>query len=121
MLLLRNKEQQQNNALESFVTFWVCRRRSGYEWTASSSLHHTRTVKLGSFGFAASFLRKSSAWNCFHLFVTIRAWLITQQWWSQQWRTQANLSQFICTRKLVSCINTSSVLALVQYECHAGK
>jgi len=44
MLLLRKKEQQQNNALASFVTFWVCRRRSGYEWTASSSLHHTRTV-----------------------------------------------------------------------------
>jgi len=54
MLLLRNKEQQQNNALASFVTFWVC-RRSGHEWTASSSLHHTRTVKLGSFGFAARF------------------------------------------------------------------
>jgi len=78
VLLLSNKEQQQNNALVSFVTFWVCRRRSGHEWTASSSLHHTRIVKLGSFGFAVSFLRKS-AWNCFHLFATIRAWLIIQQ------------------------------------------
>jgi len=29
--------------LASFTT-WVCRRRSGNEWTASSSLHHTRTV-----------------------------------------------------------------------------
>jgi len=76
--LLRNKEQQQNNALASFVTFWVCRRRSGHEWSAMSSLHHTRTVKLGSSGFAARFLRKS-AWNCFHLFATIRAWLIIQQ------------------------------------------
>jgi len=44
MLLLRNKEQQQNNALASFVAFWVSRRRSGYEWIASSSLHYTRTV-----------------------------------------------------------------------------
>ena len=34
-----------NNALASFST-WVCRRRSGHEWTVSSSLHHTRTVKL---------------------------------------------------------------------------
>jgi len=31
------------------------------------------------------------------------------------------MSQFICTKKVVSCINTSSVLALVQCECHAGK
>jgi len=31
------------------------------------------------------------------------------------------MSQYICTRKLVSCINTSSVPALVQRECHAGK
>jgi len=78
MLLLRNKERQQSIALASFVTFWVC-TRSGHEWTASLSLHHTRTVKLGSFGFAAIFLRKSLAWNCFHLFATIRAWLIIQQ------------------------------------------
>jgi len=74
MLLLRNKEQHQNNALASFVAFWVCRQRSGHEWSASSSLHHTRTGKLRSFGFAVSFLRKSPAWNCFHLFATIRAW-----------------------------------------------
>jgi len=79
MLLLRNKEQQHNNALASVVTFRVCRRRSGYEWTASSSLHHTRTVNLRSFGFAARFLRKSPAWNCFHLFATIRVGLIIQQ------------------------------------------
>jgi len=32
---------KRNTALASFVTFWVCRRRSGHEWTASSSLHHT--------------------------------------------------------------------------------
>jgi len=65
MLLLRNKEQQQNIAFASFVTFWVCRRRSGYEWTtASSSLHHTRTVTLGSFGFAASFFSSDLAKNC---------------------------------------------------------
>jgi len=25
---------------------WVCTRRSWHEWTASSSLHHTRTVNL---------------------------------------------------------------------------
>jgi len=61
-----------------FHNVWVCRRRSRHEWTASSSLHHTRTVKLGSFSFAASFLRKY-AWNCFHLFATIWAWLIIQQ------------------------------------------
>jgi len=54
MLLLRNKAQQHNNALASFVTSWVC-RRSGHEWTASSSLHHTRIVKLGSFCFAPRF------------------------------------------------------------------
>jgi len=33
------------NALTSFASR-VCRQRSGDEWTASSSLHHTRTVKL---------------------------------------------------------------------------
>jgi len=75
MLLLRNKEQQQN---ASFVMFWVC-RRSGHEWTASSSLHHARTVKLGNFGFAARFLRKSPSWTWFHLFAPVRAWLIIQQ------------------------------------------
>jgi len=32
-------EQQQKNALASFVKFWVGRRRSGHEWTASSPLH----------------------------------------------------------------------------------
>jgi len=79
MLLLRNKEQQQNNPLATFVTFRVCRRRSRHEWIARSSLHHTRTVKLRSFGFVARFLRKSPAWNCFHLFATIRTWLIIQQ------------------------------------------
>jgi len=35
MLLLRNKDQQQNNRLASFTTC-VCRKRSGHEWTASS-------------------------------------------------------------------------------------
>jgi len=29
-----------------FRNVWVCRRRSGHEWTASSSLRHTRTVNL---------------------------------------------------------------------------
>jgi len=29
-----------------FRNVWVCRQRSGPEWTASSSLHHTRTVNL---------------------------------------------------------------------------
>jgi len=29
-----------------FRNVWVCRRLSGPEWTASSSLHHTRTVNL---------------------------------------------------------------------------
>jgi len=27
-----------------FRNLWICRRRSGHEWTASSSLYHTRTV-----------------------------------------------------------------------------
>jgi len=29
-----------------FRNVWVCRRKSGPEWTASSSLHHARTVNL---------------------------------------------------------------------------
>jgi len=45
MLFLRDKYQQQNNALAS-VTTWFCSGKSGHEWIASSSLHHTRTVKL---------------------------------------------------------------------------
>jgi len=28
-----------------FRNVWVCRRRTGHAWTASSSLHHTRTAK----------------------------------------------------------------------------
>jgi len=68
-----------SRTMRSQVSFWVCRRRSGPEWTVNSSLYHTRTVKLGSFSFAARSFRKSPAWNCFHLFATIRAWLIIQQ------------------------------------------
>jgi len=45
MLLLGNKEQQWKCA-RKFRNVWVCRRRSGHEWTASSSLHHINTVKL---------------------------------------------------------------------------
>ena len=36
---------EQCACIASFAT-WVCRRRSGHESTASSSLHRTRTVKL---------------------------------------------------------------------------
>jgi len=43
MLLLRNKDQHYNNPLESLATC-LCRQRSGRKWTASSSLHDTRTV-----------------------------------------------------------------------------
>jgi len=45
MLLLRNKDQHYNNPLESLATC-LCRQRSGRKWTASSSLHDTRTVNL---------------------------------------------------------------------------
>jgi len=43
MLLLRNKDQQQNNPLATFATH-LCRQRRGLEWTASSSLNDTTTV-----------------------------------------------------------------------------
>jgi len=43
MLLLRNKDQWQNNPLASFATCFS-RKKSGHEWTASSSLHDTSTV-----------------------------------------------------------------------------
>jgi len=43
MLLLRNKGQQSNKPLASFVTC-LCRQRSGHEWIASLPLHDTRTV-----------------------------------------------------------------------------
>ena len=45
MLLLCNKDQQQNNPLATFATH-LCRQRRGHEWTASSSLHDTATVNL---------------------------------------------------------------------------
>ena len=45
MLLLRNKDQQKNNPLATFVTR-LYRQRRGHEWTASSSLHDTTTVNL---------------------------------------------------------------------------
>jgi len=45
MLLLRNKEQQQNKPLAtSAICLW--RQRSGHEWIASSSLYNTITVNL---------------------------------------------------------------------------
>jgi len=41
---------QQRATLEQFArkfrNVWVCRRRSGHEWTPNSSLYHIRTVKL---------------------------------------------------------------------------
>jgi len=40
MLLLRNKDQQQNNPLATFATR-LCRQSRGHEWIASSSLHGT--------------------------------------------------------------------------------
>jgi len=43
MLLLHNKGQQWNNSLASLETC-PCRQRNGHEWTASSSLHDTRTL-----------------------------------------------------------------------------
>jgi len=45
MLLLRNKDQQQNNPLATFATH-LCRQRKGHERTASSSLHETISVNL---------------------------------------------------------------------------
>jgi len=45
VLLLRNKDQQQNKPLATFATN-LCRRRRGHEWTTSSSLHNTITVNL---------------------------------------------------------------------------
>ena len=45
MSLLRNKDQQKNNPLATFVTH-LYRKRRGHEWTASSSLHDTITVNL---------------------------------------------------------------------------
>jgi len=45
MLLLRNKDQQQNNPLATFATH-LCRQRRGHEWTASSSPHGIITVNL---------------------------------------------------------------------------
>ena len=113
MLLLRNKEQQQSNALASFMMFWVCRRRSGHEWTASSSLHHTRAVKLRSFalqqdfwenlllGIAFIFLRRFE----FDFHSAVMAAAVTHT-------SESCRSLFA---QLVSYINTSSVLALVQY------
>ena len=29
-----------------FCNLWICRRKYGHRWTASSSLHHTKTVKF---------------------------------------------------------------------------
>jgi len=43
MVLLRNKNQQQNNSLASYATC-LCRQRSRHERTANSLLHDTRTV-----------------------------------------------------------------------------
>jgi len=40
MLLLRNKDQQQNNPLVTFASN-LCRQRRVHEWTASSPLHDT--------------------------------------------------------------------------------
>ena len=40
-----HKYQQFDSLLVSFATC-LCRQKSGYAWTASSSLHDTRTVKL---------------------------------------------------------------------------
>jgi len=40
MLLLRNKDQPQNNLLATFATR-LCRQRWGHEWTASLPLHDT--------------------------------------------------------------------------------
>jgi len=40
MVLLRSKDQQQNNQLTTSATR-LCRQRSGHECTASSSLHDT--------------------------------------------------------------------------------
>jgi len=45
MLLLRYKDQQQNNPLATFATN-LCRQRRVHEWTASSSLHDTISVNL---------------------------------------------------------------------------
>jgi len=39
-VLLRNKDQQQNNLLTTFATH-LYRQKRGHEWTASSSLHDT--------------------------------------------------------------------------------
>ena len=44
-VLLRNKDQQKNNALATFTTRH-CRQRKGHEWTASPSLHDTITANL---------------------------------------------------------------------------
>jgi len=43
MILLRNKDQQQNNPLASFA-ICLSRQRSGHERIAISLLHNTRTV-----------------------------------------------------------------------------
>jgi len=45
MLLIHNKDQQQNNPLASLETC-LCRQTSGHESTASSPLHDTKTVNL---------------------------------------------------------------------------
>jgi len=45
MLLLRNKDQQQNNPLATFAMH-LCRQRKRHEWNANSSLRDTITVKL---------------------------------------------------------------------------
>jgi len=45
MLLLHNRDQQQNNPIASLATC-LCSQSSGNEWTASSPLHDTRTMNL---------------------------------------------------------------------------
>jgi len=45
MILLRNKDQQQNNPLAAFATR-LCRQRRGHERSTRSSMHDTITVNL---------------------------------------------------------------------------
>jgi len=110
-----------SRTIASFVTFWVCRGRSRHESSASSLLHHTRTVKLGALALQQDF------WGNLLIgivFIFLRRFELDLSFSSNGHSSDAHkriMSPFICTRKLVSCVNTSSVLALVQCECHTGK
>jgi len=86
----------------------------GYGGAIAPSL--TRTVKLGSSGFAARFLWKFPARIAF---IFLRRFELDLSFSSNGHSCSTHkriMLQFVCARKLVLCINTFSVLALVQCE-----